>query len=188
MTMSDRIAVMRHGRVEQLGEPETLYERPATAFVAGFLGTSNLLEGRVEGRIGPLIEVATPSGPVRGTLDRESGVPAERGAAVRVGVRPEKLSLRTPRERGDGGGRPAEHAELNALPAVVVDASYLGVSTQYTVRTDSGGLMTVYTQNSAPETSSQLRPGASVEVTWRPEHTFVFAETEATQHEGETDV
>ena len=57
MTMSDRIAVMRAGRIEQLGTPEELYERPTTAFVAGFLGVSNLLEGEVAGRDGSLVTV-----------------------------------------------------------------------------------------------------------------------------------
>ena len=52
MTMSDRIAVMRAGQIEQLGDPEELYERPQTAFVAGFLGVSNLLEGEVVGHEG----------------------------------------------------------------------------------------------------------------------------------------
>ncbi len=50
MTMSDRLAVMRHGKIEQLGEPEQVYENPATEFVAGFLGASNLLDGEIDGR------------------------------------------------------------------------------------------------------------------------------------------
>src|SRR5205085_4463511 len=50
MTMSDRLAVMRHGRIEQIGPPEEVYERPSTEFVAGFLGASNLLEGHVATR------------------------------------------------------------------------------------------------------------------------------------------
>ena len=60
MTMSDRIAVMRAGRIEQLGTPEELYERPTTAFVAGFLGVSNLLDGEVAGRDGSLVTVRLP--------------------------------------------------------------------------------------------------------------------------------
>ena len=64
MTMSDRIAVMRAGRIEQLGTPEELYERPTTAFVAGFLGVSNLLDGEVAGRDGSLVTVRLPDGTV----------------------------------------------------------------------------------------------------------------------------
>ena len=87
MTMADTIAVMNGGRIEQLGSPTELYERPRTAFVAGFLGKSNLLEGVVEG-----------SGSVR--LDDDTVIRADTGQAsgrVAIGVRPEKVSL-------DGGG------------------------------------------------------------------------------------
>jgi len=89
MTMSDRIAVMRAGRIEQLGPPEDLYERPTTAFVAGFLGVSNLLDGDVVGRDGDWAEVRLSDGSVlRAPSDRVNGA-----TAVRVGVRPEKLRV-----------------------------------------------------------------------------------------------
>ena len=88
MTMSDRIAVMNRGRYEQLGDPEVLYERPATRFVAGFLGISNLLSGTVEGN---------DNGYVRLRLADETVIRAPRtdtgGDAVSVGVRPEKIRL-----------------------------------------------------------------------------------------------
>ena len=93
MTMSDRIAVMNRGRYEQLGDPESLYERPATRFVAGFLGVSNLLPGTVRGRGRRLRHgassrddtlVRAPSGLVDGQAD------------VSIGVRPEKIRLRDP--------------------------------------------------------------------------------------------
>ena len=96
MTMSDRIAVMRHGRIEQLGDPVTLYEHPATEFVAGFLGVSNLLDGQVaarerrRGRGCSSVEAASSG-------CRPTGLPA--GSDVRVGVRPEKLRVSA---RGDG--------------------------------------------------------------------------------------
>src|SRR5205823_8987940 len=91
MTMSDRLAVMRHGRIEQIGEPHDVYERPATEFVAGFLGASNLLDGEVAERGEARITVRLSSG---GTVT----VPATNGAGspgskVRVGVRPEKVRL-----------------------------------------------------------------------------------------------
>ncbi len=64
MTMSDRIAVMRAGKIEQLGDPESLYERPETAFVAGFLGVSNLLEGEVAGHEGGMVAIRLSDGTV----------------------------------------------------------------------------------------------------------------------------
>ena len=95
MTMSDRIAVMRAGRIEQLGNPEELYERPKTAFVAGFLGVSNLLEGEVVGRDGALVTVRMPDG----ALLRAPGDGVASSGPVRIGVRPEKLRVDAARAR-----------------------------------------------------------------------------------------
>ncbi len=97
MTMSDRIAVMRAGRIEQLGTPEELYERPTTAFVAGFLGVSNLLDGEVAGRDGSLVTVRLPDG----TVLRAPADGTAPSGPVRVGVRPEKLKV----DVGRPGGR-----------------------------------------------------------------------------------
>ncbi len=125
MTMSDRIAVMRAGKVEQLGTPEELYERPTTEFVAGFLGISNLLEGRVDQSNDGFAEV-TLSGGTKVRVSNKSGecVP---GQNVVIGVRPEKLRI------SPASGQ-APTADANALEGSVVDASYVGVSTQYVVR------------------------------------------------------
>jgi spermidine/putrescine transport system ATP-binding protein len=169
MTMSDRIAVMRSGRIEQLGAPEELYERPQTEFVAGFLGVSNLLDGRLGQRDGSFAEVVLADGTrlraPSGGLNGESG-------AVRVGVRPEKLRLLP----GGSDGAAETPAGRNVLAATVLDASYLGVSTQYTVRTADGHVMTVYSQN--VETSGRgeaLTAGQQIRLTWRPEHSFIVS-------------
>ena len=170
MTMSDRIAVMRGGRLEQLGAPEELYERPRTEFVAGFLGVSNLIDGRIVGVTGAFAEVAVPDGTV---LRAPAPDGARTGRSVRLGVRPEKLRL----EHRDGDDGPANHGR-NVVEATVVDASYLGVSTQYTVRTAEGRVLTVYRQNL--ETSGRreaLGAGERVRLTWRPEHSFVVEAT-----------
>ena len=89
MTMSDRIAVMNHGRYEQLGDPEGLYERPTTRFVAGFLGVSNLLPGAAEGTDGVRRVQAWPTTPSSARRARWSA-----GRPGRIGVRPEKIRLR----------------------------------------------------------------------------------------------
>jgi len=165
MTMSDRIAVMRAGRIEQLGTPEELYERPTTAFVAGFLGVSNLLEGDVAGADGALVTVRLTDG----TLLRapSDGVPAS--GAVRVGVRPEKLRVDSSSESAGGNG-------LNALAGTVLDASYIGVSTQYLVQTAEGHRLTVYTQNLDTAGAGELLAnGQRVNLTWKPQHTFVIS-------------
>jgi len=170
MTMSDRIAVMRAGRIEQLGPPEDLYERPTTAFVAGFLGVSNLLDGDVVGRDGDWAEVRLSDGSVlRAPSDRVNGA-----TAVRVGVRPEKLRVE-PLESATPATR-----ERNSLAARVLDASYIGVSTQYLVTTADGHRMTVYAQNLETSGAGEaLADGQEVRVSWKPQHTFVI---EASQH------
>ena len=144
MTMSDRIAVMNRGHYEQLGDPETLYERPATRFVAGFLGVSNLLTGTRDGvdgdhaviRLADDTRLRVPAGLIDGASD------------VEIGIRPEKIRLApidTP--------VPAIH---NQLRGTVQDASYVGVSTQYVVEARGGNHLTVYEQNveQPPERSS----------------------------------
>lgn len=165
--MSDRIAVMRAGKVEQLGTPEDLYERPATEFVAGFLGVSNLLDGKVEGGRDGLATVALDSG---ATVRVPAGDATTAGAAVRVGVRPEKLRLLV----GDADAASVD-ADLNCLTGSVLDASYVGVSTQYVVDIGGGHEVVVYSQN--VETSGlgeQLSAGQRVQLTWKPQHTFVI--------------
>lgn len=162
MTMSDRIAVMRAGRIEQVGAPEEVYEFPATGFVAGFLGASNLLPGTVEARDGDQAVVILASGDkVRVPADR---VP-EGLRDARLGVRPEKIRIRS------ADASPADGQ--NTLPGTVVVSTYVGVSNQYSVRTATGNEVIVYAQNlDAP---GEYVPGAGEEVvlTWHPDHTFV---------------
>jgi spermidine/putrescine transport system ATP-binding protein len=161
MTMSDRIAVMNKGHYEQLGDPESLYERPTTRFVAGFLGISNLLPARVMGSDGAYASanlsddtaIRVPKGLVNGSRQ------------VNVGIRPEKIRMSEA-----GAVPPSGH---NRLTGVVRDASYLGVSTQYLVES-RGGLLTVYEQNVERATRAELwARGDQVQMTWSPDHSFV---------------
>ena len=162
MTMSDRIAVMNRGRYEQLGEPEVLYERPTTRFVAGFLGVSNLLPGAVEGNDGTYAAVR---------LADDTRVRAPRAligdvANVNVGVRPEKIRLHE-----ETAEPPTGH---NRMAGIVRDASYLGVSTQYLVEARGGARIMVYEQNVERATKAELwTQGEAVQMTWSPDHTFV---------------
>ncbi len=171
MTMSDRITVMNRGRYEQLGDPESLYERPGSRFVAGFLGVSNLLPGSVQGTDGKYttvklaqdVMVRAPSGLTNGEVD------------IHIGVRPEKIRLREPAEVDP---TPTGH---NQLRGVIRDASYLGVSTQYQVEARGGARLTVYEQNVERATRAELwAPGEEVILTWSPDHTFVVADEHAT--------
>lgn len=148
MTMADTIAVMHAGKIEQLGTPTELYETPSTAFVAGFLGISNLLSGTIEGK-----------GVVRlgdGTVVRATAAEGRTGE-VSIGIRPEKVRL----------GRNEE----NHLAGEVRESAYIGVSTQYIVDT-SAGPITLYVQN-AGAGAPPVQPGAQVTLSWSPDATFV---------------
>lgn len=171
MTMSDRIAVMNKGRYEQLGDPESLYERPETRFVAGFLGVSNLIDGTVEDgsdeyavcRLPDDTRIRLPRAALNGLTN------------VMVGVRPEKLRL--------VGTDEVVPAGQNTLEGRIRDASYLGVSTSYLVRSKHGQDITVYEQNVERTSHGSLhRPGEDVRIAWSPDHTFAVpadkAETE----------
>jgi spermidine/putrescine transport system ATP-binding protein len=159
MTMADTIAVMNGGRIEQLGPPADLYERPATAFVAGFLGASNLLPGTVEDPGTIRLDDGTI---VRANVDGRSG-------RVAAGVRPEKITL------GAGGG-------VNELPGTVAETAYIGVATQVVVRT-AAGTVHVFAQNM--DAGGRVPgPGTTVVLSWAPESTFVVDREQSTSEEG----
>jgi spermidine/putrescine transport system ATP-binding protein len=150
MTMADQIVVMNRGRIEQAGTPSELYEHPATVFVAGFLGVSNLLAGTVAGpdrvRLDDGTEVLVPSAALQG-----------RSGSVAIGIRPEKIQP-TP-----GAG--------NDLAGVVSESAYIGVSTQYIVETPAG-MVSLYVQNDRPGVHG-LAVGERLTLSWNPESTFV---------------
>jgi spermidine/putrescine transport system ATP-binding protein len=166
MTMSDRIAVMNKGHYEQLGDPESLYEHPATRFVAGFLGASNLLGGECQG-------TADGKGIVKladGTIVHAPAEAVYGKTTVDVGVRPEKIRIHR-----DDAPTPDGH---NHLAGRVVDTSYMGVSTSYVIITDSGARVMVYEQNIERTTKEELwERGDQVHITWSTDHTFVVSKT-----------
>ena len=181
MTMSDRIAVMRQGRIEQLGAPEELYERPATEFVAGFLGVSNLLDGEVASRDDRYAEVRLADG----TMLRAPSSALNGETKVRLGIRPEKLRVIA---IGDDSAAGFD-GESNAIEGTVLDASYIGVSTQYLVKTADGHTLTVYAQNLETGGASEvLADGQRVRLTWKPQHTFVIGPAAGPQTSGDPEL
>ncbi|HET9196710.1 MAG TPA: ABC transporter ATP-binding protein [Solirubrobacterales bacterium] len=171
LTMSDRIAVMNRGRVEQIAAPEEVYNCPATTFVAGFIGVSNLMPGTVAGdgevRLDQGQTISTPTGGF------DSG---ERCHAV---VRPEKLRV----EVGGNGSGPA--AGLPRVEGVVASSLYLGTATQIAVDLGENVRMTVLVPN-ADEAERQRLPGggARVALSWEPEHMHLVRESPAGAAEG----
>jgi spermidine/putrescine transport system ATP-binding protein len=159
MTMADTIAVMNAGRIEQLGDPASLYERPVTTFAANFLGQSNLLPATVVDRDGDYLVVTVAGRRLRLPSDPLTQR-AARSGELWLGVRPEKLRLVDPHD--DLGG-------LNQLSGVVGDVSFTGVSIQYLLHLSGGGEITVVERNDG---APLRRTGEQVTVSWAPHHSF----------------
>jgi spermidine/putrescine transport system ATP-binding protein len=162
LTMSDRIAVMNRGVVEQVDGPESVYERPRTTFVAGFIGVSNLMPGEVVSANGAGTELRLDAGPTVSTQDGGATV-GERAHAV---VRPEKLKLYA----DDGGGA----GERPSVDGIIESSLYLGTATQVVVKLGDGTAMTVLVPNS-DEAERQRLPGAGarVRLAWASDHIHI---------------
>ena len=165
LTMSDRIAVMNKGRVEQLGSPEELYDRPATRFVADFIGTTNLLHGTVE-EVGPAAAIVHLDSGDRCRID-----PAGRtaGQSVDLSLRPEAVAIRA----ADGDVPGTETA------GTVEQVAYLGSAVQYIVRTTGGLAMTVVAAKAGP----RLSPAQGVALSWQPAEALVLGDRPASMEE-----
>lgn len=157
MTMADTVAVMNHGRIEQMGHPEALYDLPETAFVANFLGQSNMGEGVVTDRDGEYLVAEVAGTTVKVPKNRAT----VEGDEIFFGIRPEKVSIAEERPQGVG----------NDVRATVVDVSFTGVATNYLVTVPSGATWGVYEQNLDVERNT-IRPGDDVWLSWESGHAF----------------
>jgi spermidine/putrescine transport system ATP-binding protein len=167
LTMSDRIAVMSNGVVEQVDIPENVYERPRTTFVAGFIGVSNLMPGTVTASSGGRGKVRLDTG-----IEVETSVDGiQTGDRCHAVVRPEKLRI-----------SPASAESPDGLPGVegVVQSSiYLGTATQIVVGLPGDVTMTVLVPNASEAERARLPGGgAPVRLSWEPEHMHIVRESE----------
>jgi spermidine/putrescine transport system ATP-binding protein len=166
LTMSDRIAVMNEGRIEQVADPEQVYDKPATSFVAGFIGVSNLMPGVVK------------SAGARGEVRLDSGVTVNAevngfaaGDRCNAVVRPEKLLIAPEGEKVDGN--------LPSVEGLVESSLYLGTSTQMIVRLPDDVVLTVLCANTDEEERRRLPGGgAKVRLSWAPEHMHLVRESD----------
>ena len=170
MTMADTVAVMNAGHLEQVGEPAALYDRPATAYVASFLGQSNLLP--LQGFSDPGGEFVTAHAHGNGLVVERAQLPkgmpldggfAEGAPSVHLGIRPEKLRILSPDDA----------PSANRLGGTVTDASFTGVATTYLVAMPWGQELTVTRPNDG---SLRARPGDAVVLGWDPHQSFVVSE------------
>jgi spermidine/putrescine transport system ATP-binding protein len=149
---------MHAGRVEQLGTPEELYERPATRFVADFIGTTNLLSGSVESTAGGTAIVRLEGGDTCAV----AGTDLRAGRTVELSIRPESIVLK----RSNGTAHDG-HAPLRAQ---VEQVAYLGGTVQYQVRTRGGLAITVL----APKSGERHQIGSDVDIVWPPAEALVL--------------
>jgi putative spermidine/putrescine transport system ATP-binding protein len=165
LTMSDRIAVFNDGRIEQIGTPAEVYERPATPFVAGFVGTSNLFTATVEGQRGTFTALGVGSDGV--VLLPGTGHPP--GARLTVAVRPEKIRLQEASE--------PVFDELCHARGTIDEVVYLGTVTRYVVSIEGAGAIVVLEQNLDTTSMEALgAQGRAVQLTWQPRHTFAIGD------------
>lgn len=164
MTMSDRIAVMDGGRMQQVGAPHEVYEAPATRFVAGFLGASNMLDGEVQSITGGVATVQLESGE---SITMPAARLPESEKHIQVGVRPEKLRIHRAESAPMDG--------VNRISARLIVSTYTGVSTNHSFVTATGASIDVYVQNMEAAGDGPIGVGEDVTLTWEPEHTFGVA-------------
>jgi len=159
MTMADTIAVMNEGKIEQMGSPIQIYEHPKTAFVANFLGQTNLFEGTVAGIEGDELAVKVKDTTIFVPLSSTE----IRSGRIVFGVRPEKVKI-------VDQGKPG--LPKNQINGSIKLTAFVGVSTQYEVITNWGQEVSAFEQNIDP--TDLGRPGQAVTLAWEPRHSFVL--------------
>jgi ABC-type Fe3+/spermidine/putrescine transport system ATPase subunit len=160
LTSADRIGVLRHGRLAQVGTPAQLYDQPASRFIAGFLGAANLLDATVrETGANGLLELAGG-----GAVRAATAAPA--GAAVALALRPERLAICAPA---------AAPAACNRIEGVVAAVTYRGAALEITVARANGDAVRV-SRTLADGFAAPPETGAAVAVTWLPSASIVVAD------------
>lgn len=165
MDMADTVAVMNKGRIEQMGAPEKLYDRPKTVFVSKFLGQSNLFVGKIVETSANSLSIDVAGYKISVPKDRAE----KHTGKIAIGVRPEKADLFQT--------KPADSSSQNLIgPGEVKDIRFTGVSNQFLVDVPNVGLVTVFEQN---EGNSTVELGDQVWISWKVEHSFGLADLPA---------
>jgi spermidine/putrescine transport system ATP-binding protein len=170
LTLSDRIAVMHQGRIEQLGTPEELYEQPRTKFVAGFIGTTNLMTGTIETVADGVATILLTSGE-RCQAAADGLGP---GAVIELSVRPEAIRLGAAPAAGSTSGSVTGSA-AGPLTGRIAQSAYLGNFVSYQVATDGGLALTAL----IPKSSERMAVGTTVTLDWAAPDSLVVAGDQA---------
>ncbi|QDG71730.1 ABC transporter ATP-binding protein [Janthinobacterium tructae] len=161
MSMATRIAVMSEGRILQVGAPGEIYETPNCRFVADFIGSVNLFDGRITQDEPDHVVIATPDG----EHYVSHGITGNLGMDVSVAVRPEKIGIQIAPPALEERASPAEHG-YNCAQGVIVAMAYFGNETSYHVRLDSGTVVKVSRTNAARHDAARLEREQRVWVWW----------------------
>jgi spermidine/putrescine ABC transporter ATP-binding subunit len=172
LSMSDRIAVMSDGMIEQLDTPSEIYDRPLTAFVADFIGEMNFLEGKITATSAGEFDLVTATG----VVVRGRGDAADRGTA-RIGIRPARLSIVPGQATGT----------VNTAKAVVDTKMYLGDEVQVLATLQGGTRMLIREQRAGTDDSHDaIRPGDPITIQWERTAPVLLAESpDQANHEGD---
>jgi len=162
MTMADRIAIMDKGKVMQVATPAEVYEAPGSKFVADFVGTVNMFEGKVASRDGTSVTIEGADGL---SIRTENGGDAAQGSTVWFAVRPEKVKVSSKRP---------ENAGVNAVEGEIWDIAYLGDMTVYHVKLDGGRVVRTSVMNSHRVTEDPLAWNDRAWVSFAPDSGVVL--------------
>ncbi|HIE25044.1 MAG TPA: ABC transporter ATP-binding protein, partial [Anaerolineales bacterium] len=163
ITMSDRIAVMDLGKILQIGDPEEIYERPANLFVAGFIGETNLISGKVR-KMGESygLEISDGQTLAAGWVEENVSI----GEASVISVRPEKLQI-YPSEKSH------EFGNLSKITGIIEQVVYIGTDTRYLVRLTEKTIIQVRQQNMM-RGGTRLKAGERVNLFWDSENARIL--------------
>lgn len=167
MDMADTVAVMNKGRIEQMGTPEALYDRPKTFFVSQFLGQSNVFVGEAVESSANSVSIDVAGFKISAAKQRSEVTKGK----IAIGVRPEKVQFHEDK-------KPTASSDLNVLgPGEIIDIRFTGVSNQYLIEIPNLGEVTVFAQNVGKSPVTEL--GAKVWISWKVEHSFGLADLPA---------
>jgi spermidine/putrescine transport system ATP-binding protein len=162
LTMSDRIAVMKDGVIQQMGDAVSLYEEPANRFVADFIGESNFIDGIFEGMEQERAVIRIGEEHSYAVIGSEK--PAQ-DAATTIAIRPERMAISFPGER-----------EKPGISGAIKEVVYIGTDIRYLLEIASGQEIQIRIQNSSKEDISAFPKGAQVRISWTPEDAKLLAD------------
>jgi putrescine transport system ATP-binding protein len=173
MTLSSRMGVMNHGQIVQVGTPTDIYEFPATRFVADFIGSVNMFEGKLVEDEPDFVRIHSDD--LGGVIYVNHGISSPPDAIVWVAVRPEKINIsRRPPTPGGGAHQPEARQGENVVQGTVKEIAYMGDMSIYLVRIVSGKTIRVTIPNVARHTEDRITWDETVYVSWHAESPVVL--------------